>query len=145
LNKEFTAYTDRHIEAYPREYLEGIDLFNSHEFHAAHDVWEKRWLDKGIGPEEKLFLQAMIQSAVVFYHLENGRLNSARSMYQRAKEKLARLNKKKFMSLDLENYQLQLNQSLSCLVATELDIQQINTLSIKAPLIELLPDMVERD
>nr|MDQ2937246.1 DUF309 domain-containing protein [Acidobacteriota bacterium] len=58
-------YTDAHIAAYPVEYIAGIDLYNAGEFHAAHDVWEERWMGE-VGAQEKLFLQAMIQSAVAF-------------------------------------------------------------------------------
>ncbi|HEV3471101.1 MAG TPA: DUF309 domain-containing protein, partial [Pyrinomonadaceae bacterium] len=59
------AYTEAHAAFYPEEYLAGIDLYNEGEFHAAHDAWEERWMGE-VGPDEKLFLQAMIQSAVAF-------------------------------------------------------------------------------
>src|SRR5574341_2525033 len=62
-------YTTEHVLAYPVEYLAGIDLYNSGEFHAAHDAWEERWMGP-VSPDEKLFLQAMIQSAVAFHHLQ---------------------------------------------------------------------------
>src|SRR5213078_874665 len=89
---EQVAYTDAHIMAYPVEYIAGIDLYNAGEFHAAHDVWEDRWMGE-VGPREKLFLQAMIQSAVAFHHLDIGRPGASRQMYQRAKEKFERLGK----------------------------------------------------
>ena len=84
-----TPYTHAHIAAYPIEYIAGIDLYNAGEFHAAHDAWEERWMGE-VGPREKLFLQAMIQSAVAFHHLDIGRPGAARQMYLRAKEKFAR-------------------------------------------------------
>ncbi|MGH9957386.1 MAG: DUF309 domain-containing protein, partial [Pyrinomonadaceae bacterium] len=59
VNQNSPAYTDEHIAAYPVEYIAGIDLYNAGEFHAAHDVWEERWMGE-VGPQEKLFLQAMI-------------------------------------------------------------------------------------
>ena len=86
LTETSTPYTDAHIAAYPVEYIAGIDLYNAGEFHAAHDVWEERWMGE-VGQQEKLFLQAMIQSAVAFHHLEIGRPGAARQMYTRAKEK----------------------------------------------------------
>lgn len=110
------AYTDAHIAAYPVEYIAGIDLYNAGEFHAAHDVWEERWMGE-VGPDEKLFLQAMIQSAVAFHHLDIGRPGAARQMYLRAKEKFARLGHRVFMSLDLEEYQGQLDAALSWLLS----------------------------
>src|SRR5881396_3563816 len=109
------AYTDVHILAYPIEYIAGIDLYNAGEFHAAHDAWEERWMGE-VGPQEKLFLQAMIQSAVAFHHLQIGRPGAARRMYQMAKEKFARLGTNVFMSLDLVDYQWQLDQALSWLL-----------------------------
>src|ERR1044072_1224420 len=77
---ERPAYTEEHAVAYPQEYLAGIDLYNAGEFHAAHDAWEERWRDH-CGPREKLFLQALIQSAVIFHHIEIGRRGAARRMY----------------------------------------------------------------
>src|SRR6187397_132925 len=109
-------YTDAHIAAYPIEYIAGIDLYNAGEFHAAHDAWEERWMGE-VGPEEKLFLQAMIQSAVAFYHLEIGRPGAARRMYQMVSEKFAKLGRKVYMSLDLEEYQQQLDIALSWLTS----------------------------
>ena len=111
-----TAYTDAHIAAYPVEYIAGIDLYNAGEFHAAHDAWEERWMGE-VGPQEKLFLQAMIQSAVAFHHLDIGRPGAARQMYLRAKEKFGRLGQSVFMSLDLEEYQAQLDAALSWLLS----------------------------
>src|SRR5918999_1233235 len=112
---EVTApYSDAHITAYPVEYIAGIDLYNAGEFHAAHDAWEERWMGE-VGPQEKLFLQAMIQSAVAFHHLDIGRPGAARQMYLRAKEKFARLGVSVYMSLDLDDYQAQLDRALAWL------------------------------
>src|ERR671915_1372429 len=104
------AYTEAHAAAYPVEYLAGIDLYNAGEFHAAHDAWEERWMGP-VAADEKLFLQAMIQSAVAFHHLQIGRPGAARQMYLAAKEKFARLGAERFMSLDLADYQSQLDSA----------------------------------
>lgn len=137
------GYSEAHIVAYPVEYLAGIDLYNSGEFHAAHDAWEERWMGE-VGPKEKLFLQAMIQSAVAFHHLEIGRPGAARQMYQRAKEKFERLGVKVFMSLDLEEYQSQLDTALSWLLKAS-DPRTLPMPEIKAPRIRLLPAINEFD
>src|SRR5947209_19355115 len=113
---ERPAYTEAHAAAYPSEYLAGIDLYNSGEFHAAHDAWEERWMGP-VGTDEKLFLQAMIQSAVAFHHLQIGRPGAARQMYLAAKEKFARLGCRVFMSLDVADYQAQLDRALSWLLS----------------------------
>ncbi|MEA2175608.1 MAG: uncharacterized protein QOD00_3200 [Blastocatellia bacterium] len=140
---ERPAYTDEHVAAYPVEYIAGIDLYNAGEFHAAHDAWEDRWRDDA-GPAEKLFLQAMIQSAVVFHHLEIGRPGAAREMYRRALEKFARLKARQFMSLDLEDYQAQLERSLSWLM-TGADPRELERPEVDPPQIRLLPEVMEYD
>ena len=140
---EQPPYTDAHIAAYPIEYIAGIDLYNAGEFHAAHDAWEERWMGE-VGAQEKLFLQAMIQSAVAFHHLEIGRPGAARQMYTRAKEKFARLGTNLFMSLDLEDYQLQLDTALSWLLTVP-DPRELTQPEIKPPRIKLLPELCDYD
>lgn len=142
-NESAPAYTEMHVLAYPVEYIAGIDLFNEGEFHAAHDAWEDRWMGE-VGPAEKLFLQAMIQSAVAFHHLEIGRPGAARRMYQMAKEKFARLGVKDFMSLDLEDYQAQLDRALSWLLTVP-DPRELEQPEMQLPRIRLLPQVMEFD
>lgn len=137
------AYTDAHIAAYPVEYIAGIDLYNAGEFHAAHDAWEERWMGE-VGPKEKLFLQAMIQSAVAFHHLDIGRPGAARQMYLRAKEKFSRLDHRVFMSLDLDDYQVQLDSALSWLLSVP-DPRELPLPEINLPKIRLLPAVDEFD
>jgi len=133
--KRCPAYTEEHRSAYPMEYLAGIDLFNAREFYAAHDAWEERWLGAA-GPAEKLFLQGLIQSAVAFYHLETGRRGAARAMYQRAQEKFARFETQRFMSLDLEEFQAQLDRALGWLLAKS-DPRVLTPPTIEWPVIRL--------
>ncbi len=140
---EHAAYTEAHVAAYPVEYIAGIDLFNEGEFHAAHDAWEDRWVGE-VGPAEKLFLQAMIQSAVAFHHLEIGRPGAARRMYQMAKEKFARLGVAQFMSLDLVDYQAQLDSALAWLTAGP-DPRELAQPEMVLPRIRLMPVVMEYD
>ena len=139
----FEPYSDAHIAAYPVEYIAGIDLYNAGEFHAAHDAWEERWMGE-VGPREKLFLQAMIQSAVAFHHLDIGRPGAARQMYLRAKDKFARLGCPVFMSLDLDDYQAQLDVALSWLLSVS-DPRTLAKPEIVAPKIRLLERIDEFD
>jgi hypothetical protein len=144
VDTEVTApYSEAHIAAYPVEYIAGIDLYNVGEFHAAHDAWEERWMGE-VGPQEKLFLQAMIQSAVAFHHLDIGRPGAARQMYLRAKEKFARLGCNVFMSLDLEEYQAQLDTALSWLLTVS-DPRELSMPEIAPPKIRLLATIDEFD
>ena len=137
------TYTEAHAAHYPVEYLAGIDLYNAREFHAAHDAWEERWVDDA-GPREKLFLQAMIQSAVAFHHLEIGRPGAARRMYLMAKEKFARLGVGRFMSLDLVDYQEQLDRALAWLDAGG-DPRELTPPAFEPPVIRLMPEVMEYD
>jgi DUF309 family protein family protein len=139
----FEFYSDDHIAAYPIEYIAGIDLYNAGEFHAAHDAWEERWMGE-VGPQEKLFLQAMIQSAVAFHHLDIGRPGAARQMYLRAKEKFGRLGCEVFMSLDLADYQAQLDAALSWLLSVS-DPRELARPEIVPPKIRLLAVVDEFD
>ncbi len=136
-------YSDAHLLAYPVEYIAGIDLYNAGEFHAAHDAWEDRWMGE-VGRDEKLFLQAMIQSAVAFHHLQISRPGAARQMYLRAKEKFERLGKGVFMSLDIEHYQAQLDAALSWLL-TAPDPRDVAPPEIVPPKIRLLPEINDYD
>jgi len=132
-----TYYTEAHLLKYSIEYIAGIDLYNAGEYHAAHDAWEERWMGP-VAPDEKLFLQAMIQSAVAFHHLQIGRPGAARRMYLMAKEKFARLNQTVFMSLDLNDYQAQLDRALSWLLTVP-DPREIEQPAIEPPVICLRP------
>lgn len=141
---ERPAYTEAHAAAYPSEYLAGIDLYNAGEFHAAHDAWEERWRDD-CGAREKLFLQALIQSAVVFHHIEIGRRGAARRMYSMALEKFARLGAARFMSLDITDYLACLEHSLSWLASSPDPRDAVQPEDFAPPRITLLPEVMEFD
>jgi len=138
------AYTEEHAAAYPQEYLAGIDLYNAGEFHAAHDAWEERWRDD-CGPKEKLFLQALIQSAVIFHHIEIGRRGAARRMYGMAREKFARLGEERFMSLDVRGYVEGLARTLRWLEEAEDPREAVAPADLEAPPIRLTPGVTEYD
>ena len=138
------SYAEEHAAAYPAEYLAGIDLYNAGEFHAAHDAWEERWRDD-CGPREKLFLQALIQSAVVFHHIEIGRRGAARRMYRVALEKFERLGAGRFMSLDIRDYLAQLARSLSWLETSEDPRDAVQPADFTPPRISLLPGADDYD
>src|SRR5829696_3731527 len=138
------AYAEEHARAYPAEYLAGIDLYNAGEFHAAHDAWEERWRDD-CGPREKLFLQALIQSAVVFDHVEIGRRGAARRMYRMALEKFERLGAARFMSLDIERYLAGLARALAWLEAPEHPRDAVPPPDFAAPRIRLLTEVMSYD
>jgi predicted metal-dependent hydrolase len=67
-------------------YLHALDLFNRACFFDAHEVWEDVW--RAAPPEEKKFLQGLIQIAVAFHHHSTGNLVGARSLLERGSRNL---------------------------------------------------------
>ena len=65
---------------------QGIDLFNEGRFFECHEAWEEVW--KRSDGEVKLFYQGLIQAAVAILHAQRGNLEGAKSLYQKAREKL---------------------------------------------------------
>lgn len=68
------------------KFRDGIILFNSGEFFKAHEVWEEIWLTAP--PEEKPFLQGLIQLAAAFHHYSRGNRAGMQSLATAALEKL---------------------------------------------------------
>jgi uncharacterized protein len=70
-------------------YEEGIDLFNEGRFFECHEAWEEIW--KRSDGEVKLYYQGLIQAAVAILHAQRGNLEGARSLYEKASAKLAKI------------------------------------------------------
>ncbi len=64
------------------QYLRGIALFNNAEFFDAHEALEDVW--RAAPPENKKFLQGMVQIAVAFHHYSTGNRVGMRSVLERA-------------------------------------------------------------
>jgi uncharacterized protein len=64
------------------KYLQGIALFNNAEFFDAHEALEDIW--RAAPPENKKFLQGMVQIAVAFHHYSTGNRIGMRSVLERA-------------------------------------------------------------
>lgn len=65
----------------------GLDLFNKGKFFDAHEVLEDVW--RAGPPEEKKFLQGLIQVAVGLHHHSRGNRAGARSLLARANRNLS--------------------------------------------------------
>ncbi|HLG14413.1 MAG TPA: DUF309 domain-containing protein [Blastocatellia bacterium] len=98
---------------YPREYLEGIRLFNAARYYDAHEVWEEAWLRSS--GEAKLFYQMLIQAAVGLHHYERGNVRGARGMYRKVIEKVAQLPAV-LMSLDISEFSREFRQFFAKLI-----------------------------
>jgi uncharacterized protein len=64
------------------QYLHGIALFNRADFFDAHEALEDVW--RAAPPENKKFLQGMVQIAVAFHHYSTGNRIGMRSVLERA-------------------------------------------------------------
>jgi predicted metal-dependent hydrolase len=67
---------------------DGLRCYQREEFFLAHEHWESVWL-KSREPE-KSFLQALIQIAAAFHHLQRKNLRGAASLLRAALRKLER-------------------------------------------------------
>ncbi len=61
---------------------EGLRCYRAGEFFLAHEHWEEVWLK--LPEPEKTFLQALIQIAAAFHHLQRGNRRGAESLLRRA-------------------------------------------------------------
>lgn len=60
--------------------MEGVALYNHHQFFRCHEVLESLWLDtRG---RERDFYKGLIQAAVAFYHWSRGNPRGALSLYR---------------------------------------------------------------
>lgn len=92
------SFKAEHERLYSRQYLEGIEHFNTRRYFDAHEVWEEVWLHAS--DQTKLFYQMLIQTAVGLHHYERGNMRGASGMYQNVVAKLQRLPAT-YMSIDL--------------------------------------------
>jgi predicted metal-dependent hydrolase len=67
--------------------LRGVAEFNDGLFFECHDTLEEMW--SGIRGPARDFFQGLIQVSVGFYHLGNGNLGGAESMWTRALKRLS--------------------------------------------------------
>jgi predicted metal-dependent hydrolase len=61
---------------------EGLRCYRAEEFFLAHEHWEGVWLEAQ--EPEKTFLQALIQTAAAFHHLQRGNRIGAASLLRAA-------------------------------------------------------------
>lgn len=69
-------------------YGEGVALFNAGRYWDAHEAWEEIWLQSA--GDARLGLQALIQMAAAFYHIERENFRGAARLFAAAADKLER-------------------------------------------------------
>jgi hypothetical protein len=78
-------------------YTQAIQLFNSHQWYAAHDAFEELWHESQGGLRQ--LLQGIIQVSVAEYHLENGNFRGSTLLMA---EGLNHLKLSSFSDLELD-------------------------------------------
>lgn len=90
-------------------YLQGIRLFNEHEFFEAHETWEDIWhMAYGIKHD---FYQGLIQCAVALEHYRRSNPRGVLSLYQSYRPKFKDVPPV-FMGLDLTKFLADMHEAL---------------------------------
>ena len=69
----------------------GIAVYNTGNYHAAHDAWEDHWLDLESGTDDEQFLHGLIQFTAAVYHATERNWGGATGLASSAREYLADL------------------------------------------------------
>jgi uncharacterized protein len=94
-------------------YLDGIRLFNDHEFFEAHEVWEDVWhMAYGI---KHSFYQGMIQAAVALEHYRRGNPRGVLSLSKSYPPKFKDVPER-FMGLNVRRFLEQMSGVLAPVV-----------------------------
>lgn len=133
--EEEEPFREGHEREYPREYLEGIRLFNAGKYFEAHEAWEEIWMRSS--GEARLFFQMLIQSAVCFHHYEGGNARGATGLYERVLEKLSRLPDV-YMSLDVRRFASQFKDFFAAALGEGDALERDER--VERPAIQLLAD-----
>jgi predicted metal-dependent hydrolase len=94
------------------ELAEGLHCYRAQRFWHAHEHWEAVWL--GLEGEEKMFLQALIQTTAAFHHLQRGNLVGTASLLQNALRRLDPLPKE-FGGIAVDALRVQLREWLGAI------------------------------
>ena len=123
-------------------YLDGIQLFNEHEFFEAHEVWEDAW-HMAYGAKHS-FYQGMIQAAVALEHYRRSNPRGVISLYKSYQGKFAGLPER-FMGLDVKGFLEAMEKVLAPVIRADkvLEKGEIELDLGTTPKIELLYDPFE--
>ena len=117
-------------------YLDGIQLFNEHEFFEAHEVWEDIWhMAYGIKHD---FYQGMIQCAVALEHYRRSNPRGVVSLFQSYRPKFKQVPSQ-FMGLDVQKFLAEMHDILRPVLDAdplpqkgeiELDVSQVKKIEL---------------
>ena len=124
-------------------YLDGIELFNGHEFFEAHEVWEDAWhMAYGIKHD---FYQGMIQCSVALEHYRRSNPRGVASLYKSYQPKFRDVPAT-FMGLDVPGFLGAMREVLRPVIEADPlpERGEIELDLARCPKIELLYDPFER-
>ena len=123
-------------------YLDGIHLFNTHEFFEAHEVWEDVW--HGVYGVKHEFYQGMIQAAVALEHYRRSNPRGVLSLARSYPPKFRNVPPK-FMGLEVPMFLRDMDRVLRPVTTANLtpDKGAIELDLSTTPKIELLYDPFE--
>ncbi len=107
--------------------LEGVALFNHHQFFRCHEVLEQLWLHTEGRPRK--FYQGLIQAAVAFYHWSRDNLGGAMSLYRSSSQYL-RAYQPEYLGVDVGQFLTQYTELFGWLRRhhTRYDVRLVPTL-----------------
>ena len=120
-------------------YLDGIRLFNGHEYFDAHEAWEDVWhMAYGIKHD---FYQGLIQCAVALEHYRRSNPRGVVSLYKSYRPKFDHVPAV-FMGLDVKKFLAGMRGALQPVIEADPlpEKGQIELDASRAPTIELLYD-----
>lgn len=106
------------------ELAEGLRCYRAEEFFLAHEHWELVWLR--LPEPEKNFLQALIQVAAAFHHLQRGNRQGAESLLRHAQGRMGPLPDA-FGGIAVESLRRQIDERLSVLEAHDMPLPQLKS------------------
>src|SRR6476620_6743197 len=124
-------------------YLEGIQLFNEHEYFDAHEAWEDVWhMAYGIKHD---FYQGMIQCSVALEHYRRSNPRGVASLYKSYQPKFRDVPAT-FMGLDVPGFLGAMREVLRPVIEADPlpERGEIELDLARCPKIELLYDPFER-
>jgi uncharacterized protein len=89
------------------EYLWGVDLYNAGFFWEAHEAWEGLWRSAGRDPQQRRFLQGLIQCAAACLKAVAGDVEASQRLAARGLARLERACADRdglFMGLDVARF-----------------------------------------
>jgi predicted metal-dependent hydrolase len=97
-------------------YLDGIELFNRHDYFDAHEAWEDAWhMAYGIKHD---FYQGLIQCAVALEHYRRSNPRGVVSLYKSYQPKFERVPPV-FMGLDVKKFLTAMHEALRPVVEAD--------------------------